>query len=510
VDAPPLAGSRPAGAPAQVEAAPYDVLIVGAGLSGIGAARHLQRRCPGKRFVLLEGRAAIGGTWDLFRYPGVRSDSDMYTLGYDFRPWGGAKLIADGPEILEYIRRAAQEGGIEAHIRFGHRVRSASWSSALACWRVEALRADGSCAVLHARFLQVCSGYFRYDRGHRPEFAGEADFRGTLVHAQFWPEGLDLAGRRVVVVGSGATAVTLVPALAQQAASVTMLQRSPTYVVTLPAHDPLARLFAALLPLRWAYGLTRWKNILISMLFYQLARRYPQGMKRRFVGLAQRQLGPDCDAGTHFTPRYAPWDQRLCIAPDGDLFRAIRAGRAQVVTDTIERFTPAGLRLAGGGELAADVVVLATGLELNVLGDIAVQVDGRPLDPARAMSYKGMMLSDVPNLVATFGYTNASWTLKADLTARWTCRLLRYMDRHGRAVAMAPADPGVAPRPFLGLSSGYVQRASARLPKQGVRAPWQVHQNYLRDLILLRYGRIADGVLQFSGAPAPAPGPAHP
>ena len=480
-----------------------DVLIVGAGLSGIGAARHLQRHCPGKRYAILEARASIGGTWDLFRYPGIRSDSDMYTLGYNFKPWTEAKAIADGPSILRYIRATADECGITPHIRFGHAVRSAEWSSADACWTVKAERSGSSEPVsLRARFLYMCSGYYSYQQGHRPEFAAEADYRGVVVHPQFWPEGLDYAGKRVVVIGSGATAVTLVPEMAKAAAHVTMLQRSPTYVVTLPSHDRLAAWLARRLPGRLAYGLARWKNVLVTMFFYQLARRRPERMKQRLVGMVRKQVGPQFDVDTHFTPRYQPWDQRLCVVPDGDLFQQIRAGRASVVTDTIERFTEHGLKLASGSELPADIVVVATGLKLNVLGDVAVRIDGRAVDPGKAMAYKGMMLSDVPNLAMTFGYTNASWTLKADLTAGYVCRLLRYMDRHGLAVAVPRRDPAVLPQAFLSFTSGYVQRALEVLPKQGSKRPWRVHQNYLLDLFTLRYGRIADGVMQFSIAGA--------
>jgi cyclohexanone monooxygenase len=475
-----------------------DVLIVGAGLSGIGAARRLQRACPDKRFLILEARATLGGTWDLFRYPGIRSDSDMHTLGYDFKPWTQAKAIADGPAILRYVREAAEEAGIERHIRYGHRVRAARWSSLDARWRVEAERsADGSRVVLEARFLHLCSGYYSYARGHRPVFAGEADFTGRIVEPQFWPSDLDYAGRRVVVVGSGATAMTLVPEMAKTAAGVTMLQRSPSYVVARPSEDRIAQWLSRRLPARWAYGLTRWKNVLVSMFYYRMARRRPEAVRRRLIDMVRAQVGPGCDVARHFTPRYMPWDQRVCLVPDGDLFRQIRAGRVAVVTESIERFCARGVRLASGALLPADVIVLATGLELNVLGDIALQIDGRDCEPGRCLAYKGMMLSGVPNLAMTFGYTNASWTLKADLTAGYVCRLLRYLDRHGYASATPRADPGAAALPFLTFTSGYVQRALASLPKQGARAPWRVYQNYLQDLLAVRFGRVADGVLQF-------------
>jgi monooxygenase len=476
-----------------------DVLIVGAGLSGIGAAHHLQQRCPAKRYAILEARECIGGTWDLFRYPGIRSDSDMYTLGYHFKPWTDAKAIADGPSILRYIRETAEEGGITQHIRFGHAVRSAEWSSRDACWTVAAERvAGGGTATLRARFLYLCCGYYNYTQGHRPEFTGEADYRGAVLEPQFWPADLDYAGKRVVVIGSGATAVTLVPEIAKTAAHVTMLQRSPTYVVTRPSEDWLARWVKGFLPRGAAYAVTRWKNVLLGMFFYQLARRRPAQMKRRIIDMARRQIGPQFDVDTHFTPRYNPWDQRMCLVPDGDLFRELRQGRASVVTDTIECFTEQGLRLTSGRELPADIVVVATGLKLNVLGDVSLRIDGRSCDVSQTIAYKGMMLSDVPNLALAFGYTNASWTLKADLTAGYVCRLLRYMDRHGYAVAVPRRDPAVLPRPFLTFTSGYVQRALPMLPKQGSQRPWAVYQNYLLDLFNLRYGRIADGVMQFS------------
>ncbi len=482
-----------------------DVLIVGAGLSGIGAAHHLQQRCPGQRYLIAESRTAIGGTWDLFRYPGVRSDSDMYTLGYRFRPWTEGHAIADGPSILRYIRATAAEAGIVAKIRFGHVVRRADWSSAAACWIVAGERLDDGAPVQwRARFLHVCSGYYRYDEGHRPEFAGEAEFAGTIVSPQFWPEGLDVAGKRIVVIGSGATAVTLVPALAAKAAHVTMLQRSPTYVVSRPRRDAIAQGLRRILPERVAYAATRWKNVLIGAFYYRLARRRPEQVRSRIVAMAAEQLGPTCDAGVHFAPRYKPWDQRVCLVPDGDLFAAIRSGRASVVTGTIERFDAEGIRLASGKALGADIVVVATGLKLNLLGDIALTVDGRACKASEAMVYKGMMLSDVPNLALCFGYVNASWTLKADLTAAFVCRLLRYMDRRGAAIVVPRRDPSVGVEPFLSFTSGYVQRAIDLLPKQGTRRPWQVHQNYFSDMLALRFGRIDDGVLRF-GAPGPLP-----
>jgi monooxygenase len=472
-------------------------------LSGIGAAHHLQQRCPQHRYAILESRDAIGGTWDLFRYPGIRSDSDMYTLGYQFKPWKHAKAIADGPSILQYIRETAEEAGITPNIRFGHAVRNAAWSTAEACWTVDVERvATGEHTQVRARFLYLCGGYYSYAGGHRPEFAGEADFRGTIVQPQFWPAQLDYSAKRVVVIGSGATAVTLVPEMAKTASHVTMLQRSPTYVVNRPSVDRIAQWLNRSVPSGLAYALTRWKNVLIGRFFFRLARRRPAVVKQRIVEMAGEQLGAGYDVATHFTPRYDPWDQRMCVAPDGDLFQQIRAGRASVVTDTIDRFTADGIRLASGQELPADIVVVATGLKLNVLNDVNISVDGRAVDVGQTMAYKGMMLSDVPNMAMTFGYTNASWTLKADLTASYVCRLLRYMDRRGYGIAVPQRDTAVEPQPFLAFTSGYVQRAAGKLPQQGSKTPWMVHQNYLADLPIIRWGRLDDGVLKFKKAHA--------
>ena len=479
------------------ETGPLDVLIVGAGLSGIGAAAMLSRRCKDQRYLILEARSAIGGTWDLFRYPGIRSDSDMYTLGYAFRPWTDPQAIADGPAIRAYVADTAREYGIEPHIRFGHKVVKASWSSEQALWTVSAALAGGGEAVLRARFLYLCSGYYSYDQAYRPSFEGEDGYRGRIVHPQFWPGDLDYRGKRVVVVGSGATAVTLVPAMAADAAHVTMLQRSPSYVVARPAQDRFARRMQRWLPPRLAYALTRWRLIAESIVLYHLARGQPELVKRHLLARAQRATGPGVDARTHFSPGYKPWDQRVCLVPDGDLFRVLRERSATIVTDHIARFTANGILLASGRELEADVVVLATGLSLKLLGGAAIDVDGRVLDPHQAMAYKGMMLSDVPNCAMSFGYTNASWTLKADLTAGYVCRLLTWMDRRGIAIAVPRRDPSVASVPFLSFTSGYVERARYLLPSQGARKPWQVYQNYLLDLLTIRYGRIDDGVMHF-------------
>ncbi len=480
-----------------------DVLIVGAGLSGIAAAYHLQHKCPGKRFVILEGRGAIGGTWDLFRYPGIRSDSDMYTLGYSFKPWTDPKAIADGPQILKYVRDTATENGIDRNIRFNHRVRRASWSSADARWAVEAERRteQGTTETVQMTcgFLFMCSGYYRYENGYLPEFKGMADFKGRIVHPQAWPEDIDYAGKRVVVIGSGATAVTLVPAMAKTAAHVTMLQRSPTYVVSRPAQDALANKLRQHLPASLAYHLIRWRNVLFGMYFFQLSRRKPQRVKDLILSGVRAALGPDYDVATHFTPRYNPWDQRLCLLPDGDLFKTIREQHASVVTAGIDTFTERGLRLSDGRELEADIIVTATGLVLQVLGGIEVVVDGRTVDFAKTLNYKGMMYSDVPNLAATLGYTNASWTLKCDLTCEYVCRLLNYMDRHGyRQCVPHNDDSTITPLPSLSFSSGYVQRSIADLPKQGSKRPWRLYQNYALDIVSLRFGKVDDGVMRYS------------
>jgi cation diffusion facilitator CzcD-associated flavoprotein CzcO/acetyl esterase/lipase len=475
-----------------------DVIIVGAGLSGIGAACHLQTHCAGKRILILEGRERMGGTWDLFRYPGVRSDSDMYTLGYAFRPWTQGKAIADGPAILDYIRDTARAYGVDRRIRYGQQVKSAHWSTADACWTLEVEQANGATVQMRCNFLFMCAGYYSYAEGYKPEFLGEDSYAGRIVHPQQWTPDVDTTGKRVVVIGSGATAMTLVPSIAASAAHVTMLQRSPTYVVARPASDPIADRLRKHLPAMAAYRLTRWKNVALSMFFYRLSRRRPELVKQRIIAGVRHALGPDYDVDTHFTPSYKPWDQRLCLVPGGDLFDAVKSGRASIVTDHIERFTETGLLLKSGARLDADLIVTATGLNLQVLGGIRVTVDGAAVDLSTTMNYKGMMFSDVPNLASAFGYTNASWTLKSDLTARYVCRLLNHMDRTAtRQCTPRRSDPGMAQEPTLDFTSGYVQRGIARFPKQGTRAPWKLYQNYLRDLVSLRLGRVEDGEMQF-------------
>ena len=483
-----------------------DVLIVGAGLSGIGAAWHLQKDHPGRSYAILEAREAIGGTWDLFRYPGIRSDSDMHTLGYRFRPWTAEKSITDGESILEYVRDTAREAGIDRKVRYGHRVVRAEWSSAEARWTVEVERADsGEATTLTCDFLWSCSGYYRYDEGFTPEFPGRERFGGEVVHPQHWPEDLDYAGKRVVVIGSGATAVTLVPSMAKEAAQVTMLQRSPTYIVSLAAKDPVANGLRRLLPDRAVYSIVRWKNVLLQTAVYQIARRRPNAIKRMVRRGLERALPSGFDIDTHFTPRYDPWDQRLCLVPDGDLFEALSDGSAEIVTDRIETFTERGLKLESGRELEADLVVTATGLNLLFLGGMELVVDGEPVDLPRTMTYRGMMLSGVPNFIFTSGYTNASWTLKADLVAEYACRLLAHMDAHGhRRCVPEIADATVEEQPLLDFNAGYVLRSIDQFPKQGSKEPWRLRQNYVFDVRTFRRGPIEDGTMRFS-SPERAP-----
>jgi monooxygenase len=495
-------------APATGTVEHFDVLFVGAGLSGIGAAYHLQHGSPGRSYVILEGREAIGGTWDLFRYPGIRSDSDMYTLGYSFRPWEEAKAIADGPSILRYVNDTADRHGIREHIRFRHQVRRASWSSAEALWLVEAERGDEivrfTCSWLH-----VCSGYYNYHEVYDPEFAGKEGFGGTIVHPQFWPEGLDYSGKKVVVIGSGATAVTIVPEVAKDAAHVVMLQRSPTYMVSRPSEDNIANALRRILPSKLAYGITRWKNVLLQLIFFNLARKRPAKVKERLLEEVAKLLPPDYDIGTHFTPRYNPWDQRLCLVPDADMFEALSKGSASIVTGEIDRFTETGIRLKNGETLEADIVVTATGLKLQLAGDIEFTVDGERRDLSKTLSYRGMMFSDMPNLSYSFGYTNASWTLKADLTGGYLTRLLNHLKKTGTEIALPVREAGIEEVPFLDFSSGYVQRARDVLPKQGSKKPWKLYQNYALDMVSLKFASVEDGVIRFLPRGAPASQPAE-
>ncbi len=479
-----------------------DVLIVGAGLSGIGAAYYIQTYCPQKSYAVLEARQAMGGTWDLFRYPGIRSDSDMYTLGYSFHPWHDPKAIADGRSILNYIHETATKYGIDRKIRYQHRLCGASWSSAESLWTVM-VDHGGETIQMTCHFLYSCTGYYDYDQGYMPEWAGMEQFQGRIVHPQQWDETLDYTGKSVVVIGSGATAVTLVPAMAKHAAHVTMLQRSPTYIVALPAEDVLANWMRRFLPAWFAYLLTRWKVILLNLLFYNLARWRPAYVKRTIIEGVRRELGADYPVEKHFTPRYNPWDQRLCLVPDADLFKAIRSGKVSVVTDNIETFTENGIRLRSGAEVAADVIVTATGLVMKLAKGGQLVVDGAVVNLAETMNYKGVMLSDVPNMAFAFGYTNASWTLKCELSSRYVCRLLNYMDARGyRQCTPRRTDSTVEEEPIVNFTSGYVQRAVHTLPHQGSKRPWKLYQNYLLDLVTMQFGALNDGTMEFRAGPS--------
>ena len=486
---------------------------MGAGLSGIGAAHHLQKFCPKKSYVILEQRERIGGTWDLFRYPGIRSDSDMLTMGYSFRPWTNPKAISPGDDIRDYITDAARDEGIDRHIRFRHTIHRASWSTQDARWTVEALRkspgGQNETVTLTCSFLFSCAGYYRYSAGYSPEFPNVSRFRGPVFHPQLWPENLDYAGKRVVIIGSGATAVTLLPAMAQTAAQVTMLQRSPTYIISLPARDRIANGLRRIMPAAWAYRLSRWKNVSFMTAIYQFSMRHPQVMKRLLLKKVREHLGPAYDVEKDFTPRYNPWEQRMCLVPDGDMFEAIKSGRAAVVTDQIETFTEKGLLLKSGKELEADIIITATGLAMQALGGIELTVDGRRVDVSKTLAYKGVMLSGIPNLASVFGYINASWTLKADLICNYVCRLLNFMDRKRvRQVTPTPNDLSVA-APFVEhFTPGYIQRALANWPKQGAKKPWRVNQNYFRDSIALKWASIDDPALVFSNPPQAAANPA--
>ena len=475
---------------------PYDILIIGAGISGIGSAYWLQEKCPGKTYAILEARERIGGTWDLFRYPGIRSDSDMFTFGYRFKPWENPQSLSDGESIRNYLKETAQENGIDPHIRFGHKVLSANWSGNEACWTLEVAHGN-STSLLKTRFLYMCAGYYSYEEGYRPSFDGEEAFKGTIVHPQFWPEDLDYSGKRIAVIGSGATAVTLVPTLAEKAAHVTMVQRSPTYIMKLPNRNGLYIALRKWLPGRLAYRLTRWRNLTLTMALYGYSRMFPNGMKNLLMKGAASELPEGYEVGKHFNPSYNPWDQRLCVIPDGDLFRAIKTGKADVATEEIAHFTSTGIALKSGEILEADIIVTATGLKMKLLGGARISIDGKPLDTHEVLVYKGMMMSGVPNFAIAFGYTNNSWTLKTDLTANLVCRILNYMDRKGYDVVVPEVPPDIQPEEFLPLDSGYMKRAKHLLPKNGSKRPWRVYQNYLMDMLLTRFGRVRDRHLAF-------------
>ena len=477
----------------------FDVVIVGAGISGISTAWHLQDRCPTKSYVILERRENIGGTWDLFKYPGIRSDSDMFTLGFRFKPWESAKSIADGQSIWNYINEAADENGIRNHIRTGHRVVSVDWSDTDNRWTINA-EVDGEAKQITASFLSVCSGYYNYDEGYSPEFPGSENFKGQIIHPQHWPEDLDYAGKNVVVIGSGATAITLIPSLVDGGVGhVTMLQRSPTYVGSLPLVDPVAVKTNKYLPKNLAHFVNRWKQIGYSTGQYQVARRFPSIFKQFLRKMGTRRLPEGFDYDTHFSPSYAPWDERVCLAPNGDLFKAIRSGKAGVVTDTIETFTATGIKLTSGEELQADIIVTATGLNMQLFGGAVAYRNGEPIDLTGSMTYKGLMLSGVPNMAITFGYTNASWTLKADLVSEFICRVLNYMDANGFD-RVEPQHPGgsVDELPFMDFTPGYFRRAMDTLPKSGSAAPWKLKQNYFFDMRTIRYGKVDEESLLFT------------
>lgn len=482
----------------------FDVLVVGAGLSGIGAGYHLQANCPDKSYAILESTDAIGGTWNLFRYPGIRSDSDMFTLGYAFRPWVEAKVIADGPSILKYVRDTATEAEIDKKIRFGHRVVQASWDSTDAKWTVEIERKDfttGQLDTTHlsCKFLFMCSGYFNHEKGYTPEFPGVERFTGRLVHPQKWTEDIDYANKRVVIIGSGATAVTLLPEIAKKASHVTMLQRSPTYMVSRPSEDPLANWLRRVLPAKVAYAINRWWRVLFTMYIFSLCRRKPEVAKKAIFGELQKVMGPDYNLAPHFTPHYKPWEQRMCLVPDADLFTALKNGSASIATDTIDTFTETGINLKSGVHLPADLIVSATGLNLVVLGGMRIVVDGVTIDMSKTTGYKGMMYSGVPNLASAFGYTNASWTLKVDLICDYVCRLIKHMDKTGtRQCTPRFNDPTVLPEPWVDFSSGYFQRAMDKFPKQGSKRPWKLYQNYPLDILSLKFGSVEDSAMEFA------------
>ena len=476
-----------------------DILIIGAGVSGIGMACHLRKECPGKNLLILERRAAIGGTWDLFRYPGIRSDSDMMTFGYRFAPWIKPQILADGGSIKGYVTKTAEANGITERIRFGRKALSASWSSQTALWTVEvSIEGSEKKEVYTARFLLGCTGYYNYDEGFKPHFEGEKSFKGQIIHPQQWPANLDYSGKRVIVIGSGATAVTLVPAMVDKAAHVTMVQRSPSYFLPIPSMDRVSQLMQKVMPDKWVYRITRARNVAFQQFVYQAAKRRPKAMKRFLLSAAKKQLQGKVDM-RHFTPNYEPWDQRLCVIPDGDLFRVLREGKASVATDHIERFTPKGLKLASGEEIEADIIITATGLDLQMFGGMALDVDGAAVKPGEGMMYKAVMLQGLPNTAMVFGYINASWTLKADLSAEFVCRLINHMDaeNYQQVTPVAGADEITEHTMMGSLASGYVKRAAHLLPRQGKTGHWQVAHNYKTDTALLRDAPIADEGLEF-------------
>jgi monooxygenase len=477
-----------------------DVIIMGAGLSGIGAACHLQRNCPDKSYIILEARNSMGGTWDLFRYPGIRSDSDMYTLGYNFKPWTNPKVIADGPSILSYIKETAQEYKVEPKIKFNTKVIEIRWSTKDTIWSVHCLNTKtNETTVYTCNYLESCMGYYKYEKGYTPEFKGMDTFKGVIIHPQLWPENLDYTDKEVIVIGSGATAVTLVPAMTDRAKHVMMLQRSPTYVVSVPNKSLFPKKMNEILPSQLMYSINRTAHVGISMLQYSLSRAQPEMMKKFFIKSPMKELSKDYDVATHFTPKYNPWDERLCVVPEGDLFKAINKGKASVVTGHIDTFTKEGIILETGEELKADIIITATGLELQMIGGIKLYIDDTEPNPNDAIVYKGMMIKDVPNFVFVVGYTNASWTLKADLASSYFCRLINETEKLNKKMFVPKSDKPIDTEPIMDFKSGYVQRAirSGNLPKQGTKAPWKLKQNYIYDALILNYGKIKDGYLKF-------------
>ena len=476
----------------------FDVLIVGAGLSGIAAAFHLQKRCPNRSYTIIEAREAIGGTWDLFRYPGIRSDSDMYTFGFAFKPWTEGKVFADGKNIREYVQETARQNDIEKNIRFGKKVIHSSWDSNQARWTVDIKNvADDSQESYTCNFLIMCSGYYRYDRGHLPDFPGMKDFGGDIIHPQFWKEGTDYSGKKVVIIGSGATAITLLPAMAPQAEKVTMLQRSPSYIAARPARDRMADFLRKFVPEMAVHSMTRAKNILLAIYFYEVSQRWPELVKKEIIKRIQKELGEDFDVETHFSPSYKPWDQRFCLAPDGDFFQALKTDSADIVTDHIDHFTENGIMLKSGQELEADLIIPATGLELQMMGGSQLTIDGKPFVAPDSFTYRGMMLSDVPNLALALGYTNSSWTLKVDLTCERICRMLNHMKKTDTDYCVAAPPDTLESVPLLNFSSGYVQRALHIMPQQGPDSPWRTYQNYIQDMLTIRFSPLEDGAMQY-------------
>lgn len=477
----------------------FDIVIIGAGLSGIGAACHFARECPNKSITIFEGRERMGGTWDLFRYPGIRSDSDMFTLGYNFKPWTHGKPIADGGDIKSYIEETARDNKIDEKIQYSKRVINAAWSSAEGLWTLDVEdQQTKKIQKVTANFVLSCTGYYNYSSGYQPEFPGRENFKGQFIHPQFWPENLDYAGKKIVVIGSGATAVTVAPAMTDVAAHVTMLQRSPTYVMTIPQHDGMLQTLRKFLPEKWVYSIIRGRNVSFTWMFYNYCQKFPNSARKLILKLIRKQVGPDFDM-KHFSPSYGPWDERLCAVPDGDLFKAIREKKMSVETDHIETLTENGIKLKSGKELEADIIISATGLNVQLFGNMSIEKDGQPFPYQEKMVYRGLLLEDLPNFGLVFGYTNASWTLKADLISQWVCRVINKMDKSGTPIVTAVnTDPSIVHTPFVDMQSGYIQRAMGKVPQQGSKLPWKLYQNYLLDTVGLRFSKLNDGFLQFS------------